>query len=204
MENANEKGQHTNIYCLILIGITALSFILNIFFYVRDMPEFLDLLFLTVILLVTLLLVMDREALKASYPEQKIFTGITVFFVPWYLYARAKFLRNKQWLLLIWAIVVAIGMSADYWVEKTYNWLPTCEDQRVTEWLGEKINNVGGAFISLTEIEQLSFDEFSEVRICKSILTQEDDVRTFYYTVYWENRSHAYYRVDVVPRWEYE
>lgn len=202
MKNPNAKNKHSHVYGILLIGLTALSFILNAIFYLNEMPEFLDFSLLVTVLVITLLLILDRESLKNCYPNEKIFTGISVILVPWYLYARAKFLGHKQGFLFIWATIVAIGILTNYWIEKSHSGLPACHDTRVTEWLGEM---VGNSVISLTDIEEISFEEVSEARVCKSILTQkDDDIRRLYYTVYWENRDRSYYMIEILPRWIYE
>lgn len=117
--------KHSNGYCIALLIVTFLSFLVGLILMMYEEALSMELLFYGTILIITLILVMDREHLKEIYPEKKIFAGITVILVPWYLYQRAKFLNQRQTFLLIWVLMMVLGTAIDYVLEKINSGLPT-------------------------------------------------------------------------------
>lgn len=203
--STDEKDlKHTNGYCIALLIMTFLSFIIGIILMMNGQDIAMELLFYATILIITLILVMDREHLKEIYPERKIFAGITVILVPWYLYQRAKFLKTRQTFLIIWVIMMVLGTAADYVMDKIYGGLPSCGDRDVIAAIEEIVNNRRLGFVSLTNIEEESFDEALEVRVCHgSVTTAYEDNAQGKYQIYWGNGDRSNYVVEIVPVYDY-
>lgn len=195
--------KHSNGYCIALLIITILSFILGFFLMFYGDLLMIELSFYVTILIITLILVMDREHLKAVYPDRKMFIGLSVILVPWYLYQRAKFLGTRQTFLLIWAGVMVLGVGVDYFLEKLYGGLPSCDDPDVVVAVNEIVNNMGFHFVSVTDIQELSFDEDSQLRICQGVVTTAYDTEEGKYLIYWGNGNRSNYVVELIPVYQY-
>lgn len=204
MENQKQDNKHSNGYCIALLVVTVLSFVVGILLMFLGDQNSIDFSFYATILLITIVLVLDRDHLKNAYPEKKIFPAMTVILVPWYLYQRAKFVEEKQTYLKIWIVIMLFGAIADYFIDKAFSGLPHCSDSNVTNAMSEIVGNMGLIFENLTNIQEVSFDEESQVRICHgTVSTQDMGAEEGKYTIYWGDRHQSSFVVEIIPVYGY-
>lgn len=197
------KMKHSDGYCIALLVVTILSFITGFWLIFYGDQLTMELSFYVTILIITLILVMDREHLKVVYPDREIFMGLTVILVPWYLYRRAKFLGKRQTFLKIWAGIIVLGLFSDYLIEKAYGGLPACNDSGVIVAMNEIVENMGLSFEGLSKIEERGFDEESQIRICHGTVTTEYGAEEGEYSIYWGNGNQSNYVVEIHPVYSY-
>lgn len=204
MNTQNREIKHSNRYCIALLAITVLSFIVGILLMYFGDQNSIDFSFYATILLITIVLVLDRDHLKNTYPEKKIFPAITVILVPWYLYQRAKFVGEKQTYLKIWIVIMLLGAVSDYFIDKAFSGLPSCGDSRVVNAMSEIVENMGLSFESLSNTQEVSFDEASQMRVCQgTVTTQYMGAEEGQYKIYWADVQQTSYIVEVIPVYEY-
>lgn len=155
-------------FCLSILIITFLSFGVQMYgLYLGDY-DLLNLSMIAVLVIVTILMIIDREALKERYPDRQIFSGWSIIFVPAYLYLRSKFVREKQYLLLSWIGLVMVGTSVTYYIEKAYDHLPSCADVFVISELQYIVEQNGYGLLKMSNMHEISADIENRTRTCES------------------------------------
>lgn len=187
LNDLNSKALKPNQgYCISILIILLFSFVLDIYSIYVGQYVVSNLALVAVMVVITILMILDREALKLRYPDQKIFNGFSVLIVPLYLFLRSRFLGEKQYFLSLWILLMLIGTGISYLVEEAYANLPSCVDQYVMWNLKNIVALNGYEFIDMKNIQQLSVDTEQYIRVCQgSVSIAETGTETVQYKISW-------------------
>ena len=187
LSESNGKAVKTSQgYCISIIVILLLSFGIDIYCLYVGQYAMSSLALIVVMVIVTILMILDREALKAHYPDRKIFNGFSVLIVPLYLFLRSRFVGEKQYFLGLWILVMIMGTSISYLVEEAYAKLPSCADQYVMWNLKNIVESNGYEFIDMKNIKEISMDTEQYIRVCQgSVSIAETGTETVQYKISW-------------------
>lgn len=191
-----KQSKHSQGYCISIVVVLILSFILEIYWLYLGHYDVMNLLMIGVLVIITILMLLDREALKISYPDQKIFNGFSILIVPLYLFLRSRFVGEKQYFLASWLLIMIVGTSIAYKVDEAYAELPSCADQYVMWNLKNIVALNGYNFIDMKNIKEISVDTEQYIRVCQgSVSIAETGTETVQYKISW---------IEALNEWDIE
>lgn len=197
MSDLKEKqSKHSQGYCISIVVVLILSFILEIYWLYLGYYDVMSLLMVGVLVIITILMLLDREALKTNYPDQKIFTGFSILIIPLYLFLRSRFVGEKQYFLISWLLIIIIGTSVTYKVDEAYENLPSCVDRYVIGELSDLVAWNGYQFVKLQNAQEISADSEKRIRICQGSISMVDmNIEPVKYKIHW---------LEILNEWKVE
>jgi hypothetical protein len=191
-----KQSKHSQGYCISIVVVLILSFILEIYWLHLGYYDVMSLLMISVLVIITILMLLDREALKINYPDRKIFTGFSILIVPLYLFLRSRFVGEKQYFLISWLLIMIVGTSITYKVDEAYENLPSCVDRYVIGELSDLVAWNGDKFVKLKDVQEISADSDKRIRICQGSISMADmSVKPVKYKIHW---------LEILNEWKIE